>query len=248
MDRQAHGPRPHRRPRRLGARHQAQHCNGRACAARRTTKKSRSSPVVSAARVALCRLLLQAPDVLLLDEPTNHLDAETIDWLEQHLERYKGTVLVRDPRPLFPRQCGRLDFGARPWRGHPLEGQLCRMVGPEDQEAGPGRKARKQAPQGVGARVGLGPPKSQGPSRQKQSPSQQLRSMLAEGNKEKESSLEIPIPNGPRLGNKVIEVEGSAEGLWRPFAHRELCRSRCHRQASWASSARTEPERPPCSG
>ena len=73
-------------------------------------------------RVALCRLLLQQPDVLLLDEPTNHLDAESIDWLEQHLQQYKGTVIAVTARPLFPRQRGGLDPGAGSRRGYSLEG------------------------------------------------------------------------------------------------------------------------------
>ena len=75
-------------------------------------------------RVALCKLLLSAPDLLLLDEPTNHLDAESVAWLERHLQEYEGTVVVSHPRPLLPRQRDRLDPRARPRPRRPVQGQL----------------------------------------------------------------------------------------------------------------------------
>ncbi len=107
-------------------------------------------------RVALCRLLLSAPDLLLLDEPTNHLDAESVDWLERHLSRVQGRDRRRHPRPLLPRQRRRLDPRARPRQGHPLRGQLLQLAGAEAEAPGPGRAQRKgpRAHDRRGARVG----------------------------------------------------------------------------------------------
>ncbi len=102
-------------------------------------------------RVALCRLLLQKPDILLLDEPTNHLDAESIDWLEQHLQQYEGTVIAVTSRPLLPGPCSRMDSGTGPWRRNSLERQLLQLAGTKDQAHGNGREDRQQAPQDIGA-------------------------------------------------------------------------------------------------
>ena len=82
-------------------------------------------------RVALCKLLLEEPDLLLLDEPTNHLDAETVAWLEKHLEHLSGRRADRHPRPLLPRQCHRLDSRARSRPRRSLRGQLLRLSGEE---------------------------------------------------------------------------------------------------------------------
>ena len=159
-------------------------------------------------RVALCRLLLQAPDVLLLDEPTNHLDAETIDWLEQHLERYKGTVLcVTHDRYFLDNVAGwilELDRGEGiPWKGNYAEwlDQKTKKLAQEEKHESKRRKELERELDWV----------RQNPKGRRAKNKARLNnyeSMLAEGNKEKESRLEIPIPNGPRLGNKVIEVEG----------------------------------------
>jgi len=159
-------------------------------------------------RVALCRLLLQAPDVLLLDEPTNHLDAETIDWLEQHLERYKGTVLcVTHDRYFLDNVAGwilELDRGEGiPWKGNYAEwlDQKTKKLAQEEKHESKRRKELERELDWV----------RQNPKGRRAKNKARLNnyeSMLVEGNKEKESRLEIPIPNGPRLGNKVIEVEG----------------------------------------
>ena len=82
-------------------------------------------------RVALCRLLLQQPDILLLDEPTNHLDAESVAWMEHHLPELSRHRDRRHPRPLLPRQCGGVDPGTGSGRRHPMEGQLLLLAGPE---------------------------------------------------------------------------------------------------------------------
>ena len=159
-------------------------------------------------RVALCRLLLQAPDVLLLDEPTNHLDAETIDWLEQHLERYKGTVLcVTHDRYFLDNVAGwilELDRGEGiPWKGNYAEwlDQKTKRLAQEEKHESKRRKELERELDWV----------RQNPKGRRAKNKARLNnyeSMLAEGTKEKEARLEIPIPNGPRLGNKVIEVEG----------------------------------------
>ena len=159
-------------------------------------------------RVALCRLLLQAPDVLLLDEPTNHLDAETIDWLEQHLERYKGTVLcVTHDRYFLDNVAGwilELDRGEGiPWKGNYaewLDQKTTRLAQEEKHES----KRRKELERELDW-VRQNP---KGRRAKNKARLNNYEAMLAEGTKEKEARLEIPIPNGPRLGNKVIEVEG----------------------------------------
>lgn len=164
-------------------------------------------------RVALCRLLLQAPDVLLLDEPTNHLDAETIDWLEQHLERYKGTVLcVTHDRYFLDNVAGwilELDRGEGiPWKGNYaewLEQKTKRLAQEEKHES----KRRKELERELDW-VRQNPKGRRAKNKARLS---NYESMLAEGTKEKEARLEIPIPNGPRLGNKVIEVEGLEKGF-----------------------------------
>ncbi len=126
-------------------------------------------------RVALCKLLLQQPDLLLLDEPTNHLDAESVQWLEGHLKDYPGAVLADHPRPVLPRQRRRVDPRARPRPDAPLRGQLHDL--PRDQEGTPqdrgaeGRQARQDA--GEGARVG--PLQRQGPADQEPLASRALR-------------------------------------------------------------------------
>ena len=159
-------------------------------------------------RVALCRLLLQAPDVLLLDEPTNHLDAETIDWLEQHLERYKGTVLcVTHDRYFLDNVAGwilELDRGEGiPWKGNYaewLDQKTTRMAQEEKHES----KRRKELERELDW-VRQNP---KGRRAKNKARLNNYDAMMAEGTKEKEARLEIPIPNGPRLGNKVIEVTG----------------------------------------
>jgi ATP-binding cassette ChvD family protein len=164
-------------------------------------------------RVALCRLLLQQPDVLLLDEPTNHLDAESIDWLEQHLEQYPGTVLcVTHDRYFLDNVAGwilELDRG----QGIPYEGnyatwleQKTKRLAQEEKHESKRRKELerelewvRQSPKGRRAK--------------NKARVSNYESMLAEGTAEKDARLSIPIPNGPRLGNVVIEASHIAKGF-----------------------------------
>ncbi len=157
-------------------------------------------------RVALCRLLLQNPDVLLLDEPTNHLDAESIDWLEQHLQQYKGTVIaVTHDRYFLDNVAGwilELDRGEGiPWKGNYsswLEQKGKRLKEEEKQES----KRQKMLARELDW-VRMNPKARQAKSKARL---QNYDKMLSEELKEKEAKLEIPIPNGPRLGQNVIEA------------------------------------------
>ncbi len=158
-------------------------------------------------RVALCRLLLQEPDILLLDEPTNHLDAESIDWLEQHLKQYKGTVIaVTHDRYFLDNVAGwilELDRGEGiPWKGNYsswLEQKSNRLAMEEKTES----KRRKTLQREL-EWVRMSPKARHAKSKARLSAYER---MMSEDTRQKEEKLEIFIPNGPRLGNKVIEVQ-----------------------------------------
>ncbi|MBQ5944218.1 MAG: energy-dependent translational throttle protein EttA [Bacteroidales bacterium] len=157
-------------------------------------------------RVALCRLLLQKPDVLLLDEPTNHLDAESIDWLEQHLQQYEGTVIaVTHDRYFLDHVAGwilELDRGEGiPWQGNYsswLDQKTKRLAMEEKTES----KRRKTLQREL-EWIHMAPKARQAKGKARLN---SYNKLLEEGVKEKEERLEIFIPNGPRLGSKVIEA------------------------------------------
>ena len=163
-------------------------------------------------RVALCRLLLQQPDILLLDEPTNHLDAESVHWLEQHLQNYKGTVIaVTHDRYFLDNVAGwilELDRG----EGIPFKGnysswleQKSKRLAQEEKTESKRKKALDRELEWV--RQGQKGRQAKGKARLKN-----YETMLNETVKEKETKIEIPIPNGPRLGNEVIEAIDIAKG------------------------------------
>ncbi len=162
-------------------------------------------------RVALCRLLLEKPDVLLLDEPTNHLDAESIDWLEQHLHQYEGTVIaVTHDRYFLDDVSGwilELDRGEGiPWKGNYSSwlDQKSKRMAQEEKTASKRRKALERELEWV--RMAPKARQAKGKARLNS-----YDKMLNEEQKEREEKLEIFIPNGPRLGNKVIEAHGVAK-------------------------------------
>ena len=164
-------------------------------------------------RVALCRLLLQQPDILLLDEPTNHLDAESIDWLEQHLQQYPGTVIaVTHDRYFLDHVAGwilELDRGEGiPWKGNYsswLDQKTTRMA-QEEKQASKRRKTLERELEWVR----MAPKARQAKGKARLSSYDRL---LNEDQKEREEKLEIFIPNGPRLGNKVIEAQHVAKAF-----------------------------------
>ena len=173
-------------------------------------------------RVALCRLLLQKPDVLLLDEPTNHLDAESIDWLEQHLNQYEGTVIaVTHDRYFLDDVAGwilELDRGEGiPWKGNYsswLEQKSKRM----EQEEKVASKRRKTLEREL-EWVRMAPKARQAKGKARLNSYDKL---LNEDQKEKEQKLEIFIPNGPRLGNKVIEAHSVSKAFGDKVLYKDL--------------------------
>ena len=158
-------------------------------------------------RVALCRLLLQQPDVLLLDEPTNHLDAESIDWLEQHLQQYEGTVIaVTHDRYFLDNVAGwilELDRGEGiPWKGNYsswLDQKSKRLAQEEKTES----KRQKTLERGL-EWVRMAPKARHAKSKARLA---NYEKMASEEGKEREDKLELFIPPGPRLGNIVIEAQ-----------------------------------------
>ncbi|NBW59862.1 MAG: energy-dependent translational throttle protein EttA, partial [Crocinitomicaceae bacterium] len=173
-------------------------------------------------RVALCRLLLRNPDILLLDEPTNHLDAESIDWLEQHLQQYKGTVIaVTHDRYFLDNVAGwilELDRGEGiPWKGNYslwLEQKGARLKGEEKTES----KRQKMLAREL-EWVRMNPKARQAKSKARL---QNYDKMLSEDLKEKEDRLELPIPNGPRLGANVIDAIHVSKGFGEKLLYDDL--------------------------
>jgi sulfate-transporting ATPase len=164
-------------------------------------------------RVALCRLLIQQPDILLLDEPTNHLDAESVDWLERHLQEYAGTVIaITHDRYFLDNVAGwilELDRGEGiPWKGNYSSwlDQKSKRLAQEDKQAGKRQKALERELEWAR----MNPKGRQSKSKARLA---NYNKMLGEEQKAKEEKLELYIPPGPRLGNNVIEANGVSKAF-----------------------------------
>ena len=173
-------------------------------------------------RVALCRLLLQNPDILLLDEPTNHLDAESIDWLEQHLQQYKGTVIaITHDRYFLDHVAGwilELDRGEGiPWKGNYSSwlDQKTKRMAMEEKQASKRRKTLERELEWIH----MAPKARQAKGKARLASYDRL---LNEDQKQREEKLEIFIPNGPRLGNKVIEAQHVAKAFGEKLLFNDL--------------------------
>ena len=173
-------------------------------------------------RVALCHLLLQQPDILLLDEPTNHLDAESIDWLEQHLQQYPGTVIaITHDRYFLDHVAGwilELDRGEGiPWKGNYSSwlDQKTKRMAQEEKQASKRRKTLERELEWVR----MAPKARQAKGKARLNSYDRL---LNEDQKEREERLEIFIPNGPRLGAKVIDVQGFSKAFGKKQLFKDL--------------------------
>ena len=173
-------------------------------------------------RIALCRLLLRQPDVLLLDEPTNHLDAESIDWLEQHLQQYAGTVIcITHDRYFLDHVAGwilELDRGEGiPWKGNYSSwlDQKTQRMAQEEKQASKRRKTLERELEWI--RMAPKARHAKGKARLNS-----YEALLNEDKKEQEARLEIFIPNGPRLGNKVIEAKHVAKSFGKKLLFDDL--------------------------
>ncbi len=173
-------------------------------------------------RVALCRLLLQKPDILLLDEPTNHLDAESVDWLEQHLKQYEGTVIaITHDRYFLDNVAGwilELDRGSGiPWKGNYSSwlDQKTKRMAQEEKQASKRRKVLERELDWVR----MNPKGRHAKNKARLSNYDKL---LSEDGGERETKLELPIPNGPRLGTNVIEAEGVAKSFDQKLLYDDL--------------------------
>ena len=157
-------------------------------------------------RVALCRLLLQQPDVLLLDEPTNHLDAESIDWLEQHLEQYPGTVLCVTHDRYFLDNVAKWILELDRGEGIPYEGNYASWLEQKSKRLAQEEKQESKRRKELERELDWVRQSPKGRRAKNKARVNNYEQMLAEGTNEKEARLTIPIPNGPRLGNSVIEA------------------------------------------
>ena len=170
-------------------------------------------------RVALCRLLLQAPDLLLLDEPTNHLDAETVAWLERFLAAYRGTVVaVTHDRYFLDNVAGwilELDRG----EGIPWEGNYSSWLDSEAKAAGGRGQAGGETAAHLAARARVDSHVASSPPGERQGKAERLRTDVDGGSAQRIESAEIYIPPGPRLGNVVVETDRVCKGVRRPSTH-----------------------------
>ena len=198
-------------------------------------------------RVALCRLLLSAPDMLLLDEPTNHLDAESIAWLERYLEEYPSTVIaVTHDRYFLDNVAGwilELDRG----HGIPWQGNYSSWLEQKEKRLALEEREREAPAQDAGARARMGAPESEGAPGEEQGPPAALRRAAVAGIPGAQRDQRDLHPAGRAPGRSGHRSEEPAQGLRRPAADRQPVLQPAAPAASSASSARTAPARPRCS-
>ena len=200
-------------------------------------------------RVALCRLLLSAPDLLLLDEPTNHLDAESVAWLEQHLEEYKGTVVaVTHDRYFLDNVAGwilELDRG----RGIPFKGNYSSWLEQKQERlAQEERKDEAARQRTIAAELEWVRENPKGRRKKSKARLARYEALLAEERNVKLDEVQIHIPAGPRLGDKVIEAEGLRKGFGEQAADRGPLVLAAAGRDRRRDRRRTAPARPPSSG
>ena len=186
-------------------------------------------------RVALCRLLLQKPDILLLDEPTNHLDAESVAWLEHHLQSYPGTIIAVTHDRYFLDNVAGLDSRTRSRPGHSLERKLHQLARAEAGASAARRKIGKRTTEDSAARAGMDSHVAESASRERQGAHQCLRDRCCRKTPRSGARIwRFTFPPGPRLGNVVIEADAGEQSLRRQSAGRRHDVSPCRRAASSA--------------
>ncbi len=218
------------------------------CAARRATRPVTHLSGGERRRVALCKLLLEQPDLLLLDEPTNHLDAESVQWLEQHLAKYPGTILAVTHDRYFLDNVAEWILELDRGRAYPYEGNYSTYLEKKAERLEVAGQEGPEAAEAAARRAGLGAAERQGPAGQEQGPPAALRGDGRRGGEDPQARLRgDPDPARSAAGQRRGRGEATSTRASTASCSSRTCRSRCRAAASSASSVRTASARPPCS-